>query len=42
MKCNKGTHVNQSDFEVEKMPNLDLLVTVRYDGHVRSMVEVHL
>ena len=42
MRCNKDNLTDQSDVAIGKTPNLDLLVTVRYDGHVRSMVGVHL
>ena len=42
VRCNKGNRIDQSDFEVGKTANFDLLGTIRYDGHVRSMVGVHL
>ena len=42
MRCHKGIHTDQSDFEVGKTPNLDVRVTISNDGHVRSMVAVHL
>ena len=42
VRCNHGNHTDQSDFEVGKTPNLDLLGTIRYHGHVRSIHGVHL
>ena len=42
VRCNKGDLADQSDFEVGKSANFDLLMTVRYDGHVWSMVGVHM
>ena len=42
VRCNNGNRIDQSDFEVGKTPNLDLLVTITHDAPVRSMVGVHL
>ena len=36
MRCNKGNHSDQSDFEVGKIPNLDFRVTKTSDDQVRG------